>query len=58
MLADGLVFMCQEEMDTAHLVISHNANQVSERMHSWFRVAEHLHKDICLSFDWLQSVNP
>ena len=57
MLADGLVFSCGEEVDALYGIISCDANQASEMMHSWFKVVEKLQLDIILGFNWFQSIN-
>ena len=44
MLADSSMFTRNKEVDAAYRVISYNANQVSEKMYSGFKVIKKLVK--------------
>ena len=58
MLADVLVFTCKERVDAVYGFILYDANQISEMIHSSFKVVEKLHQDVILGFNWLETVNP
>ena len=48
MLADSLLFTCENHIDAVYRIMSYDANQVSEKMHSWFRAIKKLHQDMIL----------